>query len=94
MGGSHPTAALYNPQHKLYLSATSEGAAETRSTKESEGNFEIQYHGKCNVSLRSIHGRYLSAQPDGSFLFNSNEARESELFKVVGKYTGRVSLRA
>ena len=55
---------------------------------------EIQYLGKGAITIRSIHGYYLSAQPDGNINFNREEAKEWEIFKLVGWGWGRLSLRS
>ena len=45
------------------------------------------------VSLRSVHGKYLSAQPDGRAEWNRNIAAEWEYFQVEQRHNGKIALK-
>ena len=45
------------------------------------------------VSLRSVHGKYLSAQPDGRAEWNRNIAAEWEYFQVEQRQNGKIALK-
>ena len=45
------------------------------------------------VALRSVHGKYLSAQPDGRAEWNRNIAAEWEFFHVEHRQNGKITLK-
>ena len=45
------------------------------------------------MSLLSVHGKYLSAQPDGRAEWNRNIAAEWEYFQVEQRHNGKISLK-
>ena len=45
------------------------------------------------VSLRSVHGKFLSAQPDGRAEWNRDVALEWELFNVEQRNYGKIALK-
>ena len=45
------------------------------------------------VSLRSVHGKYLSAQPDGRAEWNRHAAAEWEFFHVEKRQNGKITLK-
>ena len=45
------------------------------------------------VSLRSVHGKFLSAQPDGRAEWNRDIALEWELFNVEPRTGGKIALK-
>ena len=45
------------------------------------------------MSLRSVHGKYLSAQPDGRAEWNRNIAAEWEYFQVEQRHNGKIALK-
>ena len=45
------------------------------------------------VALRSVHGKYLSAQPDGRAEWNRNIAAEWEFFHVEQRQNGKITLK-
>ena len=45
------------------------------------------------VSLRSVHGKFLSAQPDGRAEWNRNIAAEWEYFQVEQRHDGKIALK-
>ena len=45
------------------------------------------------VSLRSVHGKFLSAQPDGRAEWNRNIAAEWEYFQVEQRHNGKIALK-
>ena len=45
------------------------------------------------VSLRSVHGKYLSAQPDGRAEWNRHGAAEWEFFHVEQRQNGKITLK-
>ena len=45
------------------------------------------------VSLRSVHGKFLSAQPDGRAEWNRNIAAEWEYFQVEQRHNGKITLK-
>ncbi len=45
------------------------------------------------VSLRSVHGKYLSAQPDGRAEWNRDHASTWEYFQVEQRYNGKIALK-
>ena len=46
------------------------------------------------VSLRSVHGKYLSAQPDGRAEWNRTIAAEWEYFQVEQRHNGKITLKS
>ena len=46
------------------------------------------------VSLRSIHGKYLSAQPDGRAEWNRDHASTWEYFHLEERQGGKIALRS
>ena len=46
------------------------------------------------VSLRSVHGKYLSAQPDGRAEWNRTIASEWEYFQVELRHNGKITLKS
>ena len=45
------------------------------------------------VSLRSVHGKYLSAQPDGRAEWNRDVASNWEYFRVEQRHNGKIALK-
>ena len=45
------------------------------------------------VALRSVHGKYLSAQPDGRAEWNRHAAAEWEFFHVEQRQNGKITLK-
>ena len=45
------------------------------------------------VSLRSVHGKYLSAQPDGRAEWNRDHASTWEYFQVEQRHNGKIALK-
>ena len=45
------------------------------------------------VSLRSVHGKYLSAQPDGRAEWNRDHASTWEYFQVEQRHNGKITLK-
>ncbi|MFL2973223.1 MAG: fascin domain-containing protein [Candidatus Thalassarchaeaceae archaeon] len=45
------------------------------------------------VSLRSVHGKYLSAQPDGRAEWNRDVASNWEYFRVEQRHDGKIALK-
>ena len=45
------------------------------------------------VSLRSVHGKFLSAQPDGRAEWNRDEAHDWEHFHVEKRHNGKITLK-
>ena len=45
------------------------------------------------VSLRSVHGKYLSAQPDGRAEWNREVASDWEYFQVEQRHNGKIALK-
>ena len=45
------------------------------------------------ISLRSVHGKYLSAQPDGRAEWNRDHASTWEYFQVEQRQNGRIALK-
>ena len=45
------------------------------------------------VSLRSAHGKYLSAQPDGRAEWNRDHADHWEYFQVEQRHNGKIALK-
>jgi len=45
------------------------------------------------VSLRSVHGKYLSAQPDGRAEWNRDYASAWEYFQVEQRHNGKIALK-
>ncbi len=45
------------------------------------------------VSLRSVHGKYLSAQPDGRAEWNRDLASNWEYFRVEQRHNGKIALK-
>ena len=45
------------------------------------------------VSLRSVHGKFLSAQPDGRAEWNRDESHDWEHFHVEKRHNGKITLK-
>ena len=45
------------------------------------------------VSIRSVHGKFLSAQPDGRAEWNRDIALDWELFNVELRHGGKIALK-
>ncbi|MBJ29332.1 MAG: hypothetical protein CMB61_04660, partial [Euryarchaeota archaeon] len=50
-------------------------------------------HGGARVALRSVHGKYLSAQPDGRAEWNRDHASTWEHFYLEKRQGGKIALR-
>jgi hypothetical protein len=46
------------------------------------------------ISLKGIHGKYLSATPEGRVLWNSDVAHVGEYFRVEQRQNGKIALRS
>ena len=76
---------FYNPHWNRFLCGTPEGKAELRAVRNAWENFEILELEHGNVAIKSVHGFYLSAQPNGNLDFNRTEVDIWETFKKEDK---------
>ena len=51
----------------------------------------FQTHG--SVALRSVHGKYLSAQPDGRAMWDRHVASNWEFFHIEERQGGKIALK-
>ena len=73
--------AIFNESHNRYLCGTGEGLAEQREVRNEWEEFTIEDLGNGNVAIKSFHGFYMSAQPDGKIEFDRTECQDWEIFK-------------
>ena len=46
------------------------------------------------ISLKGVHGKYLSATPEGRVLWNTDVAHVGEYFRVEQRQNGKIALRS
>ena len=48
----------------------------------------------AEIALRGVHGKYLSATPEGRVLWNTDVAHVGEYFRVEQRQNGKIALRS
>ena len=66
---------------------------EGNASKPSTGNQSIRHDG-AKIALKSVHGKYLSAQPDGRAEWNRTVANEWEFFELGERDGRKITLRS